>query len=53
MTIDNMIRDKKLHYDFAEEAAKTLFSSKIDKYDHLRSKDIILLEQTRKLFKKK
>ena len=37
MTIDDKIKDGKLHYDIKREAAKTSawLSSKIDKYEYL------------------
>ena len=43
MTIDDKIRDEKLHYDINREAAKisALSSSKIDKYKHLTGEEIL------------
>ena len=37
MTIDNKIRDEKLHYDINREATKisALSSGKIDKYEYI------------------
>ena len=37
MTIDDKIRDEKLHYDIKREAVKVsaLLSKKIDKYEYL------------------
>ena len=43
MTIDDKIRDEKLQYDINREIAKisALSSGKIDKYEHLTSKEIL------------
>ena len=40
MTINDKIRDEKLQYGISREAAKVwaLSSSKIDRYEHLKSK---------------
>ena len=42
MTIEDQIRDEKLHYDIKREAAKISFlsSGKIDKYEYLTSEEI-------------
>ena len=44
MTINDKIWDEKLQYDINREATKTLVSSsvKIDKYEYLRGKEILL-----------
>ena len=43
MTIEDKIKDQKLHYDINREAAKisALSSGKIDKYEYLTGKDIL------------
>ena len=43
MTINDLIRDKKLQYDTNREAAKitALSSGKIHKYEYLSGKDIL------------
>ena len=43
MTIDDKIRDEKLHYDINRAAAKisALSSGKIDKYEYLRGEEIL------------
>ena len=43
MTIDNKIRDRKLHYDTNREAAKisALLTGKIDKYEYLTGEEIL------------
>ena len=55
MTIDNNIRDKKLQYKIAEQAAKilTLSSGKVDQQDYLTREEILPSDQSRKLFKNK
>ena len=47
MTINDLIRDEKLHYDMNREAAKisALSSSKIHKYEYLTGKEILPSEQ--------
>ena len=47
MTIDDQVEDKKLQYDINREAAKTsaLSSGKIDKYEYLTGKEILLSNQ--------
>ena len=42
MTINDQIRDEKLHYDINREAAKTsaLSSGKIHKYEYLAGEDL-------------
>ena len=44
MTIDNKTKDEKLQYDTNREAAKisALSSGKIDKYEYLTGKEILL-----------
>ena len=43
MTINDQIRDEKLHYDINREAAKisTLSSGKTHKYEYLTGEDIL------------
>ena len=42
MTIEDQIRDEKLHYDINREAAKTALSSgKIDKYEYITGEEIL------------
>ena len=43
MTIEDQIRDEKLHYDINREAAKisALSSGKIDKHEYLTGKEIL------------
>ena len=47
MTIDDKVRDKKLQYIINRETAKisALSSGKIDEYDCLPGKEVILLNQ--------
>ena len=47
MTIDNQIRGEKLEYDIDREATKMLAISpcKIDKYEYLTGKEILLSSQ--------
>ena len=47
MTINDQIRDEKLHYDINREAAKisALSSGKIHKYEYLTGEDIIRSNQ--------
>ena len=47
MTIDEKIRDEKLHYDINREAAKisALSSNKIYKYQYLTGEDILSSNQ--------
>ena len=47
MTINDLIRDEKLHYDMNREAAKisALSSSKIHKYEYLTGKEVLPSEQ--------
>ena len=47
MTIDNKIRDEKLQYNINREAAKisALPSGKIDKYEYLTGREILLSNQ--------
>ena len=47
MTIDDKIRDEKLQYDINREAAKTLPSRKIDKYEYLTGEEIPPPNQSR------
>ena len=49
MTIDDKIRDEKLHYDINSEAAKrsALLSGKIDKYEYLIGEEILPFDQRR------
>ena len=49
MTIEDQIKDKKLHYDINREAAKisALSSSKIDKYEYLTGEEILPSNQQR------
>ena len=49
MAIDDKIRDKRLQYDINREAAKTwaLSSGKIDKFEYLTGKEILLSDQKR------
>ena len=43
MTIEDQIRDEKIHYDINSEAAKisALMSGKIDRYEYLTGKEIL------------
>ena len=43
MTIEDQIRDEKLHYDINREAAKisALSSGKTDKYEYLTGEEIL------------
>ena len=43
MTIDDKIRDEKLHFEINREAAKiwALSSGKIDKYEYFTGKEIL------------
>ena len=43
MTIDDKIRDEKLHYDNKREAAKisAISSRKIDKYEYLTGEEML------------
>ena len=47
MAIEDQIRDEKLQYDINREAAKisALWSGKIDKYEYLTGKEILLSTQ--------
>ena len=47
MTIDDQIKDEKLHFDINREAAKisVLSSGKIDKYENLTSEEILSSNQ--------
>ena len=47
MTINDQIRDEKLQYDINREAAEisALSSGKIDKYEYLTGKEILLSNQ--------
>ena len=49
MTIDDKIRDEKLHYDIKREAAKisAISSRKIDKYEYLTGEEILPSDQSR------
>ena len=49
MTIDDKIRDEKLHYDIKREAAKisAISSRKIDKYEYLTGGEILPSDQSR------
>ena len=49
MTIDYKIKDEKLQYDINREAEKmsALSSDRIDKYDYLIGKEILLSDQIR------
>ena len=49
MTIDEKIRDEILQYDINREAAKilALLSDKIDKYEYLKSGEILSSDQRR------
>ena len=49
MTIDYKIKDEKLQYDINREAEKisALSSGRIDKYDYLIGKEILLSDQIR------
>ena len=46
MTIDDQIKDEKLHFDINREAAKisVLSSGKIDKYENLTSEEMLLIK---------
>ena len=58
MTIEDQIKDEKLHYDINREAAKisALSSGKIDKYEYLTGEEILpsnqqqIIEQIKFLF---
>ena len=47
MTIDDKVRDEKLQYNINREATKisALSSGKIDKYEYLTGKEILLFNQ--------
>ena len=47
MTINDQIRDEKLHYDINRKAAEipALSSGKIDKYEYLTGKEILISNQ--------
>ena len=47
MTIDDQIRDEKLHYDINREVAKlpALSSNKFNKYEYLTGEEILLSNQ--------
>ena len=49
MTIDDKIRDEKLHYDIKREAAKisAISSRRIDKYEYLTGEEILPSDQSR------
>ena len=49
MTIDDKIKDEKLHFDINRETAKilALSSGKIDKYEFLSFEEILPLDQRR------
>ena len=49
MTIDDKIRNEKLHYDIKSEAAKisAISSRKIDKYEYLTGEEILPSDQSR------
>ena len=49
MTIDDRIKDEKLQYDINREAAKksASSSSKVDKYEYLKGKEILPSYQSR------
>ena len=49
MTIDDKIRDEKLHYDIKREAAKisAISSRKIDKYEYLTGEEILPSDHSR------
>ena len=49
MIIDDKIRHEKLQYNISREAAKTsaLSSGKIDKYEYLTGREILLFHQRR------
>ena len=49
MTIDDKIRDEKVQYDINWESAKisALSCGKIDKYEYLTGKEILLSDQRR------
>ena len=46
MTIDDQIKDKKLHFDINREATKisVLSSGKIDKYENLTGEEMLLIK---------
>ena len=46
MTIDDQIKDEKLHFDINREAAKisVLSSGKIDKYENLTGEEMLLIK---------
>ena len=46
MTIDDQIKDEKLHFDINREAAKisVLSSGKIDKYENLTVEEMLLIK---------
>ena len=46
MTIDDQIKDEKLHFDINGEAAKisVLSSGKIDKYENLTGEEMLLIK---------
>ena len=41
MTINDQIKDEKLQYNINKEAAKTLSSGKLHKYEYLTGEDIL------------
>ena len=47
MTIDDQIRDEKLHYNINREVAKisTLSTNKFNKYEYLTGEEILLSNQ--------
>ena len=49
MTTDDKIKDEKLQYNINREAAKisALSSGKLDKYEYLAGKEILLSDQSR------
>ena len=49
MTIDDKIKDEKLHYDIKREATKisALLSGKIDKYEYITEEEILPYDQSR------
>ena len=55
MTINDQIRDKKLHYDINREAAKmsALSSNKFKKYEYLTDKEILQSNQKQMILQAK
>ena len=55
MKIDDKIKDEKLQYDIDREAVKisALSSGKIDMYEYLTDKEILLFDQSRIIEKAK